>query len=399
MADIIVMPKMNLSMEDGLLGRWYVSEGQAVNKGDALCSVENEKEAGDVESLYSGVIAKRIAEEGVKYNVNDPLGVIAQPGEDIAPVLAELEAKREAERAEKAAQEAEKAARRQEVKVLEKTVILPKIRKILKEKGIGVEDISAEFGNIKITEKEIAAYEKKYAAFRPRANDRVEPLSPMMLAISRNMKRSCEVTARLTNFMDVDMTDAMEALATRKAAGEKLSVTAMLIKAAAAALGEHPVCNAVYDEANEKIIYRADINVGCAMHVENGLVVPVIRGADQKNVPEISKEIHAFSKAVQEGGLTLADMEGGTFTVTSVGMLDVTFFTPIINYPQTAILGVGAIQTLPRYLGEDYTKVHPRKIMTIGVTYDHRVVNGAPAALFLQAVRNVLQNCGKLFDA
>lgn|GEM_PF-981758 len=399
MADIIVMPKMNLSMEDGLLGRWYVSEGQAVNKGDALCSVENEKETGDVESLYSGVVAKLIGEEGAKYNVSDPLGIIAQPGEDIAPVLAELTAKKEAEIAEKAAREQEKALQQQEHRVLEKTVIVPKIRKILKEKGIRVEDISAEFGNIKITEKDIEAYEKKYAAFRPNANDRVEPLSPMMLAISRNMKRSCEATASLTNFMDVDMTDAMEKLAGRKAAGEKLSVTAMLIKAAATALRDHSVCNAVYDETNAKIIYRGDINVGCAMDVENGLVVPVIRHADQKSLPDISKEILAFTKAVQEGNLTSADMEGGTFTVTSVGMLGVTSFTPIINYPQTAILGVGAIQTLPRFLGQDYTKVVPRKIMTIGVTYDHRVVNGAPASRFLHGVRDVLQRCDELFGS
>ena len=399
MADIIVMPKMNLSMEDGLLGCWYVAEGQAINKDDPVCSVENEKETGDVESLYSGVVAKLLAEEGAKYDVNAPLAIIAQPGEDIAPVLAEIEAKKEAERTAKAAEEAAQAARQQETKVLHKTVIVPKIRKILKEKGIDVEEISAEFGNVKITEKEIEAYEKKHAAFRPNANDRVEALSPMMLAISRNMKRSCDLTARLTNFMDVDMTDAMDKLAARKAAGERLSVTAMLIKAAAIALRAYPICNAVYDEPKARVIYRGDINIGCAVDVENGLVVPVVRHADQKSLPEISKAVQAFSKAIQEGGLTSADMEGGTFTVSSIGMMDATTFTPIINYPQTAILGVGVIQTLPRFMGEDYTKVVPRKIMTISITYDHRVVNGAPAARFLQSVRNALQGCGELFDA
>lgn len=397
MADIVVMPKMNLSMEDGLLARWYVSQGQTVNKGDALCSVENEKETGDIESLYSGVVAKLIGEEFAKYNVNDPLCIIAQPGEDIAPVLAELEAKKAAEKAaaEKAA--AEKAAKRKETTVLQKTVILPKIRKILKEKGISPEDISAEFGNIKITEKEIAAYEQKYAAFRPGPNDRVEPLSPMMLAISRNMKRSCDETARLTNFIEVDMTDAMAKLAERKAAGEKLSVTAMMIKAAAIALPKHPICNAVYDEANARVIYRGDVNIGCAVDVENGLVVPVIRDADKKNLAQISQDVQRFFQAASEGKLTSADMEGGTFTVTSIGMLDAAFFTPIINYPQTAILGVSAIKTLPRYLGDDYTEVHPRKIMNVCVTYDHRVVNGAPAMRFLQSVRDALEKVDELF--
>jgi len=274
---------------------------------------------------------------------------------------------------------------------------MPKIRKMLKDKGIALEDISAEYGNIKITEKEIAAYEKKYAAFRPNDNDEVEPLSPMMLAVSRNMKLSCDVTARLTNFMEVDMTDALEKFSVHKAAGENLSVTAMLIKASALALREHRICNAVYDEPKTRVIYRGDINVGCAVDVKNGLVVPVVRHADKKSLAEISEEFRALSKSAQDGALTSEDMTGGTFTVTSIGMLDATFFTPIINYPQTAILGVGAVQTLPRYMGEDYSRVHPRKIMTIGVTYDHRVVNGAPAARFLQTVRNILQECGELF--
>ena len=393
MADVIVMPKMNLTMEDGLLARWYVSEGQIVNKGDAVCSVENDKETGDVDSLYGGVVAKLIGAEFVKYKVNDALCVIAQPGEDIAPVLAELETKK---KEEQAAAEAEKTAAHQTARPLEKTVFVPKIRKILKDKGIRPEDISAEFGNIKITEKEIAAYEKKYASFRPGPNDRVEAMSSMMCAISRNMKQSCDATARLTNFIEVDMTDAMEQLAARKSAGEKLSVTAMMIKAAALALREHAICNTVFDEANSRIIYRKDINIGCAVDVENGLVVPVVRDADKKDLPEISKEVREYFKAAEAGKLTSADMEGGTFTVTSIGMLDATFFTPIINYPQTAILGIGMVQTLPRYMGDDYTKVHPRKIMTICVTYDHRVINGAPAARFLQSVRNALQNRGEL---
>lgn len=397
MADIIKMPKMNLSMEEGLLARWIVSEGDAVAKGDAVCCVENDKEAGDVESLYSGVVARIIAAEGEKHGVYAPLCIIAQPGEDIAPLLAELEKEKEEET--RAAEEAALQAmqRNQEKAVLTKTVIMPKMRKLLKDKGISTEEISAEFGNIRITEEEIAAYEKKYAAFRPGENDEAEPLSPMMLAISRNMKLSSDVTASLTNFMEVDMTDAMGVFSARKAAGENLSVTAMLLKAAALALREHRICNAVFDEANARVIYRGDIHVGYAVDVKNGLVVPVVRNADRKSLLEISGECHALSAAAQNGALTSAEMAGGTFTVTSIGMLDATFFTPIINYPQTAILGVGAILTLPRYIGDDYTRVHPRKIMTICVTYDHRVVNGAPAARFLQSVRDYLQDCGELF--
>ena len=400
MAEVINMPKMNLTMEDGLLSQWYVSVGDTVKQGDALFSVENEKEVADVESMYNGVVAKIIGEEGTKYNIYEPMCIVAQPDEDIVPVLADLEAKKAAAEA-KAHEEAEKAAElkkaQQDKPALQKTVIMPKIRKLLKEKGISSEEMSSMFGNIKITEKEVAAYEKKYAAFRPGENDEVEQLSPMMLAISRNMKLSCDMTARLTNFTEVDMTDTMNEFGKRKAAGESLSVTALLIKSAALALQEHRVCNAVYDEPNTQVIYRGDINIGCAVDVEHGLMVPVIRNADSKSLIEISDELRALSKSAQEGSLSAADMADGTFTVTSIGMLDCTFFTPLINYPQTAILGVGSIRVLPRYLGEDYSRIHPRKIMTIGVTYDHRVVNGAPAMRFLQSVRNILQDCDKLF--
>ena len=437
MADFVVMPKMNLTMEEGLLSRWLVSEGQTINKGDIVCSVENEKETGDVESIYGGVVAKLIGAEYTVYKVNEPLCVIAQPGEDIVAALAELEARRAANEARAIEAHALKAAEARApdyamgaaaahggygagagaqagggaaagaqtnvgafigAPPLQKTVILPKIRKIIKQKGIGADEIAAEYGNKKITESDVLEFEKKYAAFRPKPNDTIEKLSPMRLAVSRNMKRSVDATARLTNFIEADITGAVKKLAECKAAGETLSVTAVFVKAAALALRGHKICNAVYDDLNKRIIYRGDINVGFAVDVENGLVVPVVRGADQKSVYEISDEIRRLSKAAQEGRLASADTDGGTFTVTSVGMYDTVFFTPIINYPQSAILAVGAVQTLPRYIGSDFSSAYPRKIVILGVTYDHRLVNGAPAARFLQSVRDALQDCNEIFD-
>ncbi|MDD5017317.1 MAG: dihydrolipoamide acetyltransferase family protein [Eubacteriales bacterium] len=387
MADIVVMPKMNLSMEDGLLAMWYVKEGDPIKKGDVLFSVENEKEVGDIESLYDGVAAKLLAEAGKKYDIYTPLAIIAQPGENIAEALAKIKS----DKSENVSiEEAEEDVQRE----LSKTIILPKIRKILREKGISVEDISAKFGNVKITEKEIALFEQENSnGIKLEPNDRIEPMTSMMLAISKNMKQSCEQTARLTNFIEVDMTDAMQIQAKRNAAGEKLSVTALLIKACAYALREYDICNAVYDEGNQRIIYRGDVNVGCAVDVKGGLVVPVVKGADKKNVATISAEIAEYAKKGEEMKITSEDMSGGTFTVTSIGMFGAAFFTPIINYPQTAILGVGTIKTLPRYIGKNYDEILPRKIMMIGLTYDHRVVNGAPAARFLQCVRDILEQC------
>ena len=172
-------------------------------------------------------------------------------------------------------------------------------------------------------------------------------------------------------------------------------MTALVVKACAIAIKEHEIINTVMDKND--IVYKADINIGVAIDVPGGLVVPVIHNADTKDVATLTREIADFSVKANEGGLTQGDFTGGTFTVTNVGMLGVEFFTPIINYPQTAIMGIGAIRRLPRYLDKTSDTVEARHIMNLCLTYDHRVIDGAPAARFSLLVRDLLESADSIF--
>lgn len=398
MAEFIVLSKMTLTMEEGTVAKWLVKEGDTVKMDDPLCSVENEKETEDMLSIYDGTILKLIAEEGELYPVNTPIAVIGQAGEDISALLAELENK------EKDKEEEAAFAVRQVVSAAKNVQgkMMPKIRKLIQQKGIDVDELTRFCGDKKITEEEIEAFEQsknggtQTETIEIGANDRVVKASAMRKAVAKNMVESCEHTARLTNFMEVDMTAAFDLMKKWKGEGKRASVTALIIKASAYALKEYEIVNTSYLESSGQIIYRGDINISCAVDLPEGLVVPVVMHADQKDVFAITGDVDSFAQKGKENKITNEEMKNGTFTVSNIGMLDVLTFTPIINYPQTAILGVGAVRVLPRYADEAYTVIEPRKIMQIAITYDHRVIDGAPAGRFLKSVRELLENPEKL---
>ncbi len=391
MAEFIVLPKMNLTMEEGTLAKWYKKEGDKITEEEPLCSVENEKETEDMLSIVSGTILKLIGEEGSLYKISTPIAIVGEEGEDFSALLNSLNNAGE-----------EKDAEREKINVSQKIGaglrMMPKIRKLIKEKGINIEDLVAFAGEKTITEADITAFEKGASVpLSLKATDTTQRMTTMRKSIAKNMMESCAKTARLTNFTQVDVTDLYAKTKELKGQGKKISQTALIIKACAYALKENQIVNTQVDETKQEIIFKGDINIGCAVDIEGGLGVPVIKNADTKDVFAISSEIEEYAKMAALGKLTNEVMQEGTFTVSNVGMLGVTFFTPIINYPQTAILAVGAIETLPRYEDESYTKIVPKKIMTIGITYDHRVIDGAPASRFLQSVVKYLQNAEKLF--
>lgn len=396
MAEFIVLSKMTLTMEEGTLAKWLVKEGDTVKADDPLCSVENEKETEDMLSIYEGVILKLIAEEGEAYPVNTPIAVVGQAGEDITGLLAELGSKEK--------EEAEATAAVRQVAAPAKSVqgkMMPKIRKLIQQKGIDADELARFCGGRKITEEEIEAFEQSKqggapAAIEIEANDRIAKASAMRKTVAKNMVESCEHTARLTNFMEVDMTAAFDLMKKLKGEGKRISVTALIIKAAAYALKEYEIVNSSYIESSGEIVYRGDVNISCAVDLPEGLAVPVVMHADERDVFDITGDIDLFAQKGKEGRITNDEMKKGTFTVSNIGMLDVLIFTPIINYPQTAILGVGAVRVLPRYTDETCTVIEPRKIMQIAVTYDHRVIDGAPAGRFLRSVRTLLEAPEKL---
>lgn len=393
MADIVLMPKMNLEMIEGYIGEWVVKEGDSVKKDDILCNVENEKEVAPVYSSYEGVVVKHIYTAGEACPVNKPICIVAQEGEDWTEAY------------EKAM--AMKNEVKQEFVITKKIVkgggdggkMSPKIRKLLRENNIDADDIRAKFPDAKITEELIKEYLAGGAAPAAAASaapadeqgDERVKMSTIRKTIANAMVQSCTKTARLTNFLEVDMTRVVNEVKALKEKGVKLSYTAIMIKACAVALKDNRIINTVLDDAAGEIVYKKAINVGCAIDSEAGLVVPVIQDADSKSCAQITAEMKALAEKVRERTLTAAERSGGTFTVSSIGMYDADFFTPIINYPQMAIMGVGRIKVVPRYTDDTYTAVEPRHVMEIGLTYDHRIIDGGPAMRYMLAVRDALE--------
>jgi pyruvate dehydrogenase E2 component (dihydrolipoamide acetyltransferase) len=392
---------MNLTMEEGVLAKWLKNVGDTVEVEELLCCIENEKASEDMDSPASGVLLKIFGVEGETYKVATPIAIIGQPGEDISALVEKVEKQLSGAQPEEGPEPVEATPASAPPAAVETRVqvkMLPKVRKLVQELGIDLAALAAFCGDRRITEEEVRSFQQASqqtmaADLQIEPGDRRVRMSTMRRTIAANMSESCQKTARLTNVTEVDMTGAVKTLNERKE--EQLSLTALVVKACALAIKEHDIINTVVD--GDEIVYKADINIGVAVDMPGGLAVPVIRSADAKDIHTLSREIADFAARARQGALTQADMTGGTFTVSNAGMLGLDSFTPIINYPQTAIMGVGAVRRLPRFLDDSSEIVVARHIMNLCLTYDHRVIDGAPAARFSLRVRDLLQDAGVLF--
>jgi pyruvate dehydrogenase E2 component (dihydrolipoamide acetyltransferase) len=229
---------------------------------------------------------------------------------------------------------------------------------------------------------------------------RVEKMSRMRQTIARNMLQSYTTIPQLTNFDDVDVTELEDMREQSKAdysdRGIRLTTLPFLIKACASSLRRHPVLNASVDMEQNLIVYKEYVHIGIAVDTERGLVVPVIRDADRKSISQIATEVDELASTVREGQFDLDLLKGGTFTVSNLGSVGGTYSTPIINPPQVAILLVGRTRTMPQIVEDT---VVPRLMMPLSITYDHRLVDGAAAARFLNEVKGFLAAPGRLLLA
>ena len=229
---------------------------------------------------------------------------------------------------------------------------------------------------------------------------RIEKMSRMRQAIARNMVLSYTTIPQLTNFDDADVTELEDMRSQSKddyaARGVKLTAMPFLIKAVASSLRKHPVVNASVDMENHQVIYKEYVNIGVAVDTERGLVVPIVRNADRKSIAQIAAELDRIAQMARDGELSLDDMKGGTFTISNLGAIGGTYSTPIINPPEVAILLVGRSRIVPQMKG---TAVEGRLMMPLSITYDHRVVDGAAAARFLNEVKWYLSAPGRLLLA
>lgn len=438
MASKIIMPKQGLQMETGIITQWLHGEGDEIKEGEPLFEMETDKLTITIDASAGGTLLKILAEPGEAIPVAATIAIVGQPGEDISALVSEAtaasggapaaqpEAPTVAPEAPAPAAPAESGGRK---------FISPRAKTAAEERGIDYSGISGTGTDGLVIERDILAYEAgrlditplaanvarlngvdasavkgtgpngkvtvadvsaagavpKAAAASPRGS-RVEPMNGMRRAIARNMMASKTTNAQASHRMAVDMTQIIQLREAFKAMNIKISYNDIIIRICAQALREMPIVNASIDGNN--IVYHDYVNIGLAVSVPGGLIVPVVKDADIIGLTEIAARSRALVDKAHSGALTTDDYHGGTFTVTSLGMFDVDDFVAIINPPESAILAVGKICKTPVVVtgkdGADEIAIRPMCALTLG--YDHRSIDGAEAAKFLQKIKQYAQN-------
>jgi pyruvate dehydrogenase E2 component (dihydrolipoamide acetyltransferase) len=397
MATDVSLPRLGQGMEAGTIVRWLKSEGDTVEKGEPLYELDTDKVTQEVEADASGVLLKILAGEGEEIEVGKRIAVIGEQGEDVSVEVEEDEEEegspgpaREEER-----ERAREAARDEEPEQAEpsrtdgRVKASPLARRIARERSIELAGLTGTGpeGRIVAEDVERAAAAPAHAtAGAAPLEAEIVPFSSLRKTIARRLTEAWQAPAFQIS-MSADMTRAQELRARLKDQG--VTVTDVLTKLAAVALLRHREVNAHFADNELRLFPNA--NVGLAVATERGLVVPVIREVERKSLVEIAAERGAIVQRAREAKLTQEDLEGGTFTISNLGMYGVDHFTAVLNPPQAAIVAVGAIEEKP--VVEDGELV-VRPLMSMTLTCDHRAVDGSVASEFLRELRTLLEEPG-----
>ena len=417
MAYELLMPQLGLTMEEGTVSQWIKKEGDAVKVGDVILEITTDKLTNEVVSEYEGTLIKIVAQEGEDIPVKGLLAYIGQPGEAVggaAPAAAPA-----AEAAPAAAAPAAPAAAPAPVAANgQRRRISPLARKTAAKMGVDYSGIAGSGPSGRIVLKDIlAAAEAQKAApaaaapvaeaapaaapaapakpAAPKAalelmeGDTVIKLAGMRKVVAERMLASHTEIPNVTQNIKVDVTELMKFRKTLLAmTGKKYSVNDLVLKATAKCLRQHPEMLVSFD--GNQIIQRAHVNLGMAVALDAGLIVPVIRDADKMGLDELAATAKDLATRAKENKLGADEYKGSTFSVSNLGMFGIETFTPIINQPDAAILGVCAIQD--ELALDDEGNVTKKQVMRLSVTLDHRLLDGAVVAKFQMDLRDLLQN-------
>lgn len=410
---VITMPLLSDTMKEGVIAQWNFKVGDTIKSDDAIADVETDKATMEVTAYAEGTLLYIGVEAGQAAKVNDIIAIVGPAGTDVTPLLNQVKSapKAESKQEEKAPEAAAPAAASLAVSSSDDSRIKasPLARKIAKEKGVDLSEIKGSADGGRIVKRDVenylatakAAPAAAASAEAPKAETTTISLptyvgeekytetgiSQMRKTIARRLSESLFTAPHFYLTVTVDMDNAIAARAQiNEYAPVKVSFNDMVIKAVAVALKKHPAVNSSWQ--GDKIRFNEHTNIGVAMAVEDGLLVPVVRFADGKSLSHISAEVKEFAARAKAKKLTPADWEGSTFTVSNLGMFGIDEFTSIINSPDGAILSVGAIQQVPVVKNG---AVVPGNIMKLTLGCDHRVIDGATGAQFLQTLKGLLE--------
>jgi pyruvate dehydrogenase E2 component (dihydrolipoamide acetyltransferase) len=399
MPTIVVLPKMGMTMTEGTLAQWLMPDGTPVEKGQPVFRMLTEKINTEVEAEASGVLRHLVAED-TTVPAGAVVGCILAQGEELPAELVEMAAAAAAPAPATSAAPVPAAPGTAGVAPTaratgEFVLASPLARRLADEAGIDLSHVNGTGPGGRILQEDVerAIATRREAPAAPAAG-RTIPFKGVRRTIGQRMHESLQTMAQLTITMEVDVTEAgrmCQELSARWQAepdgGVTLTYTHAIVKATALALAEHPRLNSTLE--GDVIRLLDEVNVGVAVALDEGLIVPVVREAVRKPLRQIAVEARELSEKARQGTLTVDEVTGGTFTVTTLGMYDVDVFTPIVNPPQCAILGVGRVKEVPAFEGDQVVR---RSILNLSLSFDHRVVDGAPAADFLRRVKHYLEH-------
>lgn len=427
------LPELGENITSGDIVNVLVREGDVIAANDGVVELETDKAVVEIPCPHAGKIVKIHAQKGASVKVGQVLVTIeaeqeaaapppaapTAPAVETKPSVVQTEAVKETEKPSPPAP-LPRGERRQEATVQPEGPIAagPATRRIARELGVELQNIPGSGEHGRITPEDVKAFAARTAGGEAPSGPRErvvppgeagrdnwgsisrEKMSKIRRVIAAQMTKSATVIPHVTNFDDADITD-LEHLRKDVPQGYlgpdvKLTTLSFVLRAVGLSLLDHPTLNASIDDEREEIIYKQYVNVGVAVDTLRGLVVPVLREADRLSIPQIAKELGVLSQKARKADFTLEEIRGGTFTVSNMGAVGGTYSTPIINHPEVAILLVGRGR---RMLVSRDEKIENRFMLPLSLSYDHRIVDGATAARFLNEVINYLQNPGKLLLA
>jgi pyruvate dehydrogenase E2 component (dihydrolipoamide acetyltransferase) len=411
MAEVVYMPKLSDTMTEGVVAAWNKKVGDTVKAGEILAEIETDKATMEFESFYDGVLLHIGVETGKAAPVNSILAVIGEKGEDISSLLSATPTAESPKTDTAPAKEniSVTAPKPEPIKeatapaakpiaaasITERLFASPLAKKLAEEKGIDISSVAGTGEGGRIVKRDVDHYtpytpaERSFTA-APAGTESYhdETVSQMRKTIARRLAESKFTAPHFYLTLSIDMDNAIAARKTLNAMeGVKVSFNDMVIKAVAIALKQHPNVNSAW--MGDFIRRNDHVHIGVAVAVDEGLLVPVIRFADTKGLVQISSEVKDYAKRAKDKKLQPSDWEGNTFTISNLGMFGIETFTAIINPPDSCILAVGGINEVPVVKNG---QVVAGNVMKVNLSCDHRVVDGAMGASFLQTFKNLLEN-------
>lgn len=424
MAFKFTLPELGEGMAEGEVASWLVKEGDTVKEDDTIVEIQNDKSVSELPTPVSGTIKKIVAQEGDTVEIGDTLVEIDDGSPDTGDDSAPAEAAPAAEAAPEAPAAAPAPAATATVAALAEpnklVLAMPSVRQYARDKGIDISTVAPSGNHGQVVKADIDNYGGAAApaattgaapapaaapakataqAVKPYKSDNGdaetrEPMSPMRKIIAKSMRTSKDISPHVTSFDDVEVSALM---ANRKkyktvAADQEIHLTFLpyVVKALVATIKKYPELNASIDDASQEIVYKHYYNIGIATNTDDGLYVPNIKDADSKGMFEIAKEISENTEAAYAGKLSAKAMSGGSITISNVGSIGGGWFTPVINQPEVAILGVGKIAKEP-YVNED-GEIVVGNMLKLSLSYDHRLIDGALAQNALNYMKQLLHD-------